>query len=363
MNKKNWIWLVVAIAVVIAGVFIYKSQNKEKTNDNVIKIGAILPLTGKTSFIGQSIANGLSLAEKQYPGKIKIYYEDCQGDPKLAIASYKKLKNLEGIRYFIPALSSVTNALINDAEKDNSLLFSTCVSSSRITEKSPILYRLFLNSDGDARIIADYAIDSLKYKKFAVIFVNDDFGKDYATVFEDEVEGKGGEIVFQESFDKKANDYKDILIKLKENKNYDAIYLLGYDNNFGILLKQIAESEIKKTILSIATIAQPIVIETIKNQLSMLPDIYYTNTMLYAKNNVDQTKVHFINSYKNFFGTEPNYFAGFAYDWISVLVNSDLSKYPISLQNVSFDGVMGKIRFNQNRDAEFPVVIEKLKKQ
>lgn len=361
MNKKVVLGIASLLILVLLGVGIFKQVTTHQETE-IIKIGAILPLTGKASFIGQSIANGLKIAEIENSKKVKLYIEDCQGDPKLALSAYKKLLSTEDIKYYIPALSSVTNALLTDAERNNSLLFSTCVSSAKITLKSKNLYRLFLNSDGDARVMADFAIDSLHKMKFAVIFVNDDFGKDYYNTFKDQVEKKGGKIVFIENFERGSVDYKDVIIKLKVvQKNVDGLYLLGYDNNFGIFLKQFGENKLTIPIFSIATISQPTVVEAIKENLGSLPKIFYTNTLLYSKVSTNnQIKEKFIANYMARFGEKPDYFAAFAYDWINVIANCNPKNISKDILNKEFLGVMGKIKFDSVRDAKFPVVIESL---
>ncbi len=364
MNKQTRIILSI-IAIAIIGYFIYQNtQEKEHIQDEVttIKIGAILPLTGRSSIIGKQIKGGLELAVKgnKY---IELIIEDCQGDPKQGVMAYKKLKNINKISIFIPTFTGVTNA-VSAVSEEKDLLFSTSVSASNITLQNNNLFRLFVNAKGDADKMAFYCVDSLKIKKIAILKVNDDFGKDYSNVFEDALTLKGGQIIIKETIERNQSDFKNVLLKLKIFQNeYDAVYILAYDKSFSILLKQYSEFGLNKPILSIATIGQSNVINEIKSFKSKLPKIYYTNTLFNSSNNTTNVKKEFVEKFKSEYGMEPNYFAAFAYDLLSIIAkgtklnssNEEIKKYILNNEHI---GVMGEIKFSKDRDAVFPMIIE-----
>lgn len=362
MGKNRIIIGVVAILVVIsiaAAIVVNRSAPAE--DRDVIKIGAILPLTGSTSYIGNSIKRGLEIAEEKYGDKVQVIYADMEGRNEKAISEKRRLKTLENACIFISVFSGTTKTLAPEFDGTNDLLFATCVSNANITLISDHLFRLFLNADGDARIMARYAIDQLKKRNFAVLYVNDDFGRDYCFAFEDEVKKNGGSIITKVSFEKGEMDFRDSLMQLKQFSNKcDGVYLLGYDNNFGIILKQYAENNIQIPILSMATIGAPMVADIIGAYMNKLPPIYYTNTLLDSKTNQNKEKTEFVKMYEKRFNESPNYFAAFAYDIIVCIANADNSDLKQSLLTKEFHGVMGDIRFSQDRDAEFPVAIEKL---
>lgn len=361
--KKNLIWIILALVVVIGGVYWYQQKEKTGGEKEVIKIGAILPLTGNSAEIGSQITNGIKLAEEKNHEVISITYADCQADPKKAVGEYNRLKAIGDYNIFIPTYTGVTNALAESAKND--LLFSTSVSASNITLKNDNLFRLFVNSKGDADKMAQFAIDSLHYSKICILALNDDFGKDYSETFKNKFKELGGTIVTEENFSKDKSDFKDLLTKINQN-DYDAVYILAYDKNFVNLLKNYSELKIQKPILSIATIGQQSIRDGIKSYRNKLPEIYFTNTEFSSALSNSELKINFISSYKNTYNIEPNYFAAFAYDLTNIIAesiskgnktNAEIKKYVLSNE---FNGVMGKIKFNSERDAQFPMLIEKL---
>src|SRR5438309_10968798 len=90
-----------SIVMVLLLAIISQNYRKSKTaNASIIKIAALLPLTGNSSSQGELIKQGLDLALEdidQSKTKIQIIYEDTQADPKKAVSAYIDLKSREHI--------------------------------------------------------------------------------------------------------------------------------------------------------------------------------------------------------------------------------------------------------------------------
>jgi branched-chain amino acid transport system substrate-binding protein len=340
-----------------------KIENSKAEKEKNVKIGAILPLTGGGAFIGKSIQEGLLLAKEQYGENLELIIEDSQGIPKNALSIYKLLKTQKAVKIFIPVFSGVTNSLIPLSKSSDELLFATCVSSGNITQKNPNLFRLFVNANTDARKMAQYAVSQLEFKNFFIVYVNDDFGIDYSNTFIEEIGRRNANIIGKDTFDRNEIDFRNILLKMKkQSKNIDAVYLLGYEENMSIFLKQYVELKVLIPILSIATINQPNIKNAIREFFVDLPPIYFTDTLLYKDVEENQLRKDFMDKFTEKFNKKPNYFSAFAYDLLNIIIKSALNSDDIKkfmLKN-TFYGVMGKIEFDASGDAQFPMVIEKM---
>ncbi|MBK9641983.1 MAG: penicillin-binding protein activator [Saprospiraceae bacterium] len=364
MKKRDFI---IFILVILSAFIVYLVAKRGNEKDSgKVKVGAILPLTGNASLIGVQIRNGLLLAAENHKDNIDLIIEDSQAEPQKAISIYKKLKSLENISIFIPTFSGVTNAISPLSISPNELLFATSVSASNITKQNSNLFRIFVNAIGDADRMAKFASDSLKLSRIAIVCVNDDFGKDYSSVFSKVFSEQNGKIAFIEFFDKSEVDFKSLVAKVKSRSDdFDAVYILAYDKNFITLLNRYKEYKINKTILSIATIGQENVVKEIDKIKSELPAIYFTNTNFNSVSNQNSDKIEFVNNYKSKFNLAPNYFAAFAYDLLNILGQSSVNtkesqRIKENILKSKFYGVMGEINFNEDRDAQFPMVIERL---
>lgn len=365
-------YFVLFFIVILFGNLLSATGYAEKKPET-IKIGAILPLTGSASLVGEYVKNGIDLAVDEINAKngiegktIVILYGDSKNDPKEGISIFNKFISLEKLPIVISVMTSVTQAITPIADKNKIVILATSVSASGITESSLWLFRLFVTADNDAKTMANFASDKLKYKRLGILHVYDDFGLNFSKVFTSTFENrrKGNKVVFSEGFDKRTIDYRSILAKAKK-KHLDAIYILGYDNNLGLLPKQMRELGITIPILSIGTIAQPNVIAQAGKALD---GTYFTTTEFSADNPLTQEAKLFVERYKAKYNKTPNYFSAFAYDSIMIISeaikNEGYSSDTIQkgLQNIKdFKGVTGVITIKPNRDADFKMVVKTIK--
>ena len=88
------------VVVIIASVVILTKNNV--ANNNVVKIGAIMTMTGRASFLGEIDKNAMEIAIKEinakYPNKkVILIVEDSQSDAKVAASAVSKLINIDKV--------------------------------------------------------------------------------------------------------------------------------------------------------------------------------------------------------------------------------------------------------------------------
>jgi len=373
MSKSKW--LVGLVVVVIVALFLLQrggdTPPKEKpvaTQQSII-IGAILPLTGSVAFLGDFVKNGMQIAVDQinstggiHGKSLDLSYADSSNIVKKGVAAFQQLA-LMNPAAIIVTMSSVTSAVAPLADDRNIPLFATMVSAKDATQGHPSMFRLFINADIDARLMAEFAAKKKKMKRVSIVAVNDDMGKSFSSVFTKTFTRLGGKVPIYEIFDKSASSFRDIAAKVAAVPT-DAVYLLGYTRNLGRLAKALREQGVTKPFLSIATIAQEKVREIAGNALE---DTYYTSVQFDAKAPISDKSKKFVDAYKSSFGKLPTYFSAFAYDSVLLLAEAMRSRGTSSSQVTeglkeikAFDGVTGTISFNKDRDAQFPMSVKSL---
>lgn len=71
----------------------------------------------------------------------------------------------------------------------------TIATNPAITDIGPWTYRLCLSDDIQGKGLADYAVTSWHKKRFAIFYVDDDYGRQLASIFQEDVRQLGGEII------------------------------------------------------------------------------------------------------------------------------------------------------------------------
>lgn len=99
MKKTTIITIVLIIAAFLVGYGLswQKQIISLEKQEEPIKIGAILPMTGPAAFQGEAVRNGMEMAIQDFAKKkifIKAIYEDSQAQANQGVTAYTKLKNL-----------------------------------------------------------------------------------------------------------------------------------------------------------------------------------------------------------------------------------------------------------------------------
>jgi len=153
-TSKIILWLLVIIVVIIG---IWYGVSRKPAEEEPIKIGAVLPLTGTESSWGADAKEGIELAVEEINSrggiknkKIEIIYEDGQCKPEPAVTAAQKLINVDRVSVIIGEIcSSATLAIAPITETAKVVLISPGSASPKITEAGDFIFRNWItDKDG-----------------------------------------------------------------------------------------------------------------------------------------------------------------------------------------------------------------------
>jgi len=361
--KKRSILIIFGLIVFIGIVFWGISHITKITSrgGGVIKIGAMLPLTGNIGFIGENFRNGLLLSYDNYNVKDKnrviLVIEDHKNSTKDGIAIYSKFIFEKQMPLIIPTLTSITNAIIPLVKDAPRVLLGSILSGSDMPDKSEWLFRYFLSTPDEVTAMVDY-FKSKNIKEIGVYYINDDYGLDAMQVFSKTYKGK---ITFVESYEKSMTDFKNLVPKALQTRS---IYILGYGTAYGTFVKQLRTFGYKGEIYCFSSFSTPL---AIKEAGPYGKGTIFTGTAFSdsEKNpNIDQ----FINQYKTKYGKDPDHYSVYGYDIGNIafkaifgLLEENKEVNPLNVRErilswKTFEGLFGKTTIAENRDFKFKEV-------
>ena len=166
-----------------------------------IRVGYLGPLTGIFAQAGKDMLDGFKMAFEQagYQAggrKIELIEEDDEGNPATAQAKYRKLATQDRIHVLSGILlSNIGYALVPPIERDRvpSLFLTT---PDDLTKRRPTKYILRTNFSASQPMhaLGDYAAKTLKYKRVAVIAMDNAFGYEGIGGFQRVFEDAGGRV-------------------------------------------------------------------------------------------------------------------------------------------------------------------------
>ncbi|MEI7480478.1 MAG: ABC transporter substrate-binding protein, partial [bacterium] len=238
---KNKILIINGLIIILIVIVGLNFNYNNKTTNETIKIGAMLPMTGPAGIYGECQYNGALLAveEANKNGgvngqKLELLLQDTKGDVKEGVNAYNNIKGQ--VKTVITAISGIVLSVGPVADKDHVVVMNIGAKSPKISQEGDYVFSTVQNSDADEKVFAQYVKNDLKLNNIAIIAVNNDYGLGTSDAFAKAFISEGGKIIGTEKYEASATDFRTILTKIKVLKP-EGVFIVGYKEQ-GLLLKQ-----------------------------------------------------------------------------------------------------------------------------
>ncbi len=280
-----------------------------------IRIGVLTPLTGDVASWGEMQRNATELALESLKNlKIKVIFEDDQATPNIGLNAFNKLAAIDKVPIVVgsPA-SSVTLTIAPVANEKKTVLLSSGSTATEVGKAGPYVFRIMPSDEVQSSIMADWA-SRLGYKRIAIVYVENSWGRGLMESFKNDLLRRGGEILTIQPSEQDATDYRAQLFKIKSS-NPDAIYAPLYTRGTGLMIKQARELGLKQQILGADVYGAP---ELITAGGSAVNGVLYTTFGEYGGPEYRD----FARRYKEKYGKKPETYATYCYDSFMIAVEA-----------------------------------------
>jgi branched-chain amino acid transport system substrate-binding protein len=236
----------VAAFVFTSGSALAQKKYDTGATDTEVKIGNIVPYSGPASaygIIGKSEEAYFKMINENggiNGRKIKfISYDDAYSPPK-AVEQVRKLVESDEVLVVFSALGTPSNTAIQkylNAKKVPQLFAATGATKWNDPTHFPWTIGWLPSYQSEGRIYAKFLIKEKPDAKVAVLYQNDDFGKDYLKGLKDGFGAKGSAIIAEESYEISEPTIDNHIVKLKAS---------GADVLISITTPKFAAQTIKK---------------------------------------------------------------------------------------------------------------------
>ncbi|MBR0600254.1 ABC transporter substrate-binding protein [Sinanaerobacter chloroacetimidivorans] len=344
-----------------------------------VKIGINYELSGGVASYGEASVDGIMMAfdEINEAGgingmKIVPVKIDNKSDAAEATSVATRLMTQEGVVACLgPATSGNFMATIPVAMGNSIPIISASatadegVTTDAKGNVNEYVFRLCFNDSFQGVTMANFASQNLSAKKAVIIQdKSSDYAEGLAKNFISTFEASGGTIVAKEGYVTKDKDFNAILTKIK-GQEFDVIFLPGYYQEAGLVIKQARDLGITAPILGADGFDSPVLLELAG--AAALNDVYFSNH--YSSQDEDPMVQDFIAAYKEKYGSEPNAFHALGYDlgkYIADAIQRAGSADPAAIKDAlanteNFAGVTGTFSMGKDHNPVKSIVVIGLK--
>jgi len=358
--------LLMVALVVFGGFGLAAAAENKKTTLHIL---ALLPLTGPGKSLGEFLQNGIEMgraeAVKRTRGAVtvEVEYHDSKNQPQEGVSALQAALAKSRPDAVIAAMSSVAKAVLPVLEEQGILTIVTTTALTDLPKGTKHVIRVYPTSRDYVEPVAKHV--AKKFKRVAILYVNDDFGQSNQKVFAAIIKDAGKDLAASEPFGLQQADARPAIERVLAAKP-EAVFVTGYGPAFVTVFKQLRELKGDLPIFTEIGFANP----TILAELGQSADgITFDGTALELMVSGNKSSEKFRKLYRAQFKKDPYMVAGFAYDSVLMLADAALKAKtagkpdkPGVITLSPFKGAMGTILLDGEGECSVPLMLMRREK-
>jgi ABC-type branched-subunit amino acid transport system substrate-binding protein len=322
------------------------------------KLGALLPLSGRRSRIGERSRRGLTLAaEGVAPFQLQVK------DSASAEAALDALADDDVIAVVGPLDSDAATAAGRRAGDKGVPMLSLSPRGGQKAENSRYVFHFVHSAEARARALARYAL-AKDIKDFAILSPNSAYGRVVGGAFADEVTRGGGRVVVRGLYPENATSFTDAVAQLR--KPWRAVFIPDQAKRVALVTPALAAANyVARPIGEAPARSGPrkiVVLSTVEGA----DDVFVRNAGRYVHGGIlapgfyadrrDEIIGPFVASFTEKYSAVPTSLEAYAYDAVTAVAQAlraganDREEVASHLGASTSQGLTGEIRFDGDHD-------------
>ena len=217
---------------------------------------------------------------------------------------------------------------------------------------NPWLFRFRPNDSYSARVIADYGVNTLGKKKWAIVHSTDAFGTSGGKALTDALESCGATTVIDQGYTNQSQDFTPVVLAIKQSGAEVIGSYFTFENDLGIFARQLRQLGV-----TVPWVGSPSIVNVTALKLAGA-SLYGTYGVAdYAEDSSEASKAS-ATAYRNAYKVAPDNQSSWTYDAVTVLAlainkagKTDPKDPPGDpVRSRGYKGAEGEYNFDQNGD-------------
>ncbi len=236
---------VMAVSALAMGLFTGCGGEEKAADQNVVKVGVFLPLTGDNAAGGELELRGIKLANQLHPEvlgkKVELVVADNKSDKAEAASVAARLIEKDKVSVLVGSYGSSLSMAAGNIVKENKVpAVGTSCTNPQVTANNDYYFRACFIDPFQGKVMAEYAHQN-GFKKVAIVQeVSNDYSVGLAKFFREEfvkLTGDENSIVDVANYQTGDKDFTAVLTNIKA-LNPDAVFAPGNFTESALLVKQ-----------------------------------------------------------------------------------------------------------------------------
>jgi branched-chain amino acid transport system substrate-binding protein len=319
-----------------------------------------VPVTGSAAEQGLWAQNGakLALAAVNKAGgvlgkQVELVVEDDQTTNPGIVLAFSKLATQPDIVGFLGSIRSTqVHAMAPDVLKLGKPVMIGGTDPALTHMNNPWLFRFRPNDSYSARVLADFGLNTLGKKKWAVVHTTDAFGTAGSKALMSALEKAGTPALLDQGYANQSQDFTPVVLAVKQSGADVLGTYFSFENDLAIFARQLRQLGV-----TIPWVGSPSTVAVSSTKLAG-PALYGTYGVAdYAEESGDVPRA-FGKSYREAYKTAPDIQSAWTFDAVTILsgaINKAGSSDPAKIREAilsikKFPGAEGEYNFDQNGD-------------
>lgn len=297
-----------------------KPAAKEGTGEP-IKVGVIIPWTGRYAPMGEPIKEAIEFAGEQINAsggvsgrKLDLIFYDDEADQAKATQLANKAINQDKVVAIIGSAVTANSTVIAAAAEKAQIVNMYMGPSAKVREGKKYVFQVNPDVAVEAETLLEYVQKKLNKKAIAVLYDENPYGVESSTAVKEQADKRGVKVVAMEKYGGEDTDVTPQLTKIK-NSGAEAILVCGTLPTPAIAIKQVKQLGIDLPFLGETGMATAQFIDVAKEAAE---GAYATTVISYDNTPMRQQK--FIKDFKAKFGSNPSFFSALGWDSVQIPV-------------------------------------------
>jgi len=325
-----------------------------------IKLGMMAESTGPNAESGINQMNGAKMALEEInkaggvlgrPLELRI--EDNQSTNPGSVLAISKLTSGNDLTALIGSVRSTQIQAVSPTVLKVGLPMVIGGTDYGLTHaNNPWIFRARPNDSYSARVIADYGVNTLKLKKWAIVHSTDSFGNGGKNILTESLKGMGITPVTVQGFTSNSQDFTPIVLAIKQSGADVISSYIANSTDVGIFAKQLRQLGVTAAWVGSPSMATD-------TAMKLAGDALYGTYSIsdFAIESSPEAKAY-AKSYREKYNLEPDLFSSWSYDAVKLLataIKAANSTKPADIKKSlhaikGYKGAEGTYNFDKNGD-------------